>query len=76
MRYGMKTIKEGEVRKREILVAARELFVKNTEGYRYGETEEAGILTDRVRMPASHSFAIYLDSPCIKMVKRRAGSSA
>ena len=28
MGYGMKTVKEGEVRRREILVAARELFVK------------------------------------------------
>ena len=26
--YGMKTVKEGEVRRREILVATRELFVK------------------------------------------------
>jgi AcrR family transcriptional regulator len=33
MGYGMKTIKEGEVRRREILVAARELFIKK--GYEH-----------------------------------------
>ena len=56
MEYGMKTVKEGEIRRREILVVARELFVKKG----YEQTSVNDIL--KIVDIAKGTFYYYFDS--------------
>jgi AcrR family transcriptional regulator len=55
MEYDMKTVKEGEVRRREILVAARELFVKK--GYEHTSVNDILKIVDIAKGTFYYYFA-------------------